>query len=78
MSALTPNQYVDLAGLTVYDEEIKDSIEKQIPDLSELDDVQISSPTSKQVIGYNASDKKWENQSVLTEVTVVNETLVLT
>ena len=76
MSA-TPKQYVDLAGLTVYHEEIKSYIEDQIPDLSELDSVAIDTPTNNQGLVYNESEDKWENKSVLISATVSNETLVL-
>lgn len=78
MSAITPKQYVDLAGLTVYDEEIKDYIEEQIPDLGELDSVSIENPTNNQAMVYDEESEKWENKSVLTSAVVSNETLVLT
>ena len=75
--SVAPKQYVDLAGLSVYHSEIKDYIEEQIPDLSELDSVAINTPTNNQGLVYNESEDKWENKSVLTSATVSNETLVL-
>lgn len=77
MPAITPKQYVDLAGLTVYDEELKDYIEEQIPDLGELDSVSITTPTNNQAMVYDGTTEKWENKSVLISATVNNETLVL-
>lgn len=76
MSA-TPKQYVDLAGLTVYHEEIQSYIEDQIPDLSELDSVSIENPTNNQAMVYDEETEKWENKSVLTSAVVTDETLVL-
>ena len=76
MSA-TPKQYVDLAGLAVYHEEIQSYIEDQIPDLGELDSVSIENPTNNQAMVYDEETEKWENKSVLTSAVVTDETLVL-
>lgn len=73
-----PKRYVDLAGLTEYDELLKNYITDSIPDLSELDSVSIENPTNNQAMVYDEETEKWENKPVLTGATVSNETLVLT
>lgn len=61
----TTKQYVDLDGITVYDEEIKNYIGEEIDDtsISDLKDVSINSPTNGQSLVYNSTAQRWENSS---------------
>ena len=72
-----PKQYVDLAGLQAYTDEVKNYVQEQIPDLGELDSVSIENPTNNQAMVYDGETEKWENKSVLTSAVVTDETLVL-
>lgn len=72
-----PKQYVDLAGLQAYTDEVKNYVQEQIPDLGELDSVSIENPTNNQAMVYDEETEKWENKPVLTSAVVTNEILVL-